>query len=249
MNALDVRNLTVAFGGPTVIRDLSFSVRPGERLVLFGPNGAGKTTLFNVISGLVTRFQGSIAMFGTDVGARNVSKRVALGLGRTFQITTLFPDLTVLESTILALQAGESSRFAMFRPLLSYEGCRDQAMELLSAWGIAGRAQSFTRVLSYGEQRQVELVLALARRPRLLLLDEPAAGLSVSETEIVEEMIEKMERDVTLLMVEHDIEMAMRVADRVLVMQNGAYVTSGTPAEVHADPEVAKIYFGEQHGA
>lgn len=248
MNALDIRNLTVAFGGLTVIRDLSFSVASGERLVLFGPNGAGKTTLFNAISGLVARYQGTIQVFGADIGTESVSKRARLGLGRTFQITTLFPDLTVLESAMLALQAAERSRFGMFRPLLSYENCRDSAMDLLGAWGLAGRVHSQTKVLSYGEQRQVELVLALARQPKLLLLDEPAAGLSIAETEIVENMIEKIKRDVTILMIEHDIEMAMRVADRVLVLQNGVYVTSGSPAEVHADPEVVKIYFGDQHG-
>lgn len=249
MIALDVRNLKVAFGGLEVIRDLSFTVEAGERLVIFGPNGAGKTTLFNVISGIVPRFQGTILMTGIDIAALGVSERVHRGLGRTFQLTTLFPDLTVIESAMLALKAADASRFNMFKPLAAYRERRDQAMQLLSDWGLADRAMAVTKVLSYGEQRQVELVLALARNPKLLLLDEPAAGLSLAETEIVETMIGRMDRRVTVLMIEHDIEMAMRVADRILVLQNGTYVTSGIPSEVHADPEVARIYFGDRHGA
>ncbi|GMO93314.1 ABC transporter ATP-binding protein [Bradyrhizobium sp. TM239] len=248
MNVLEVRNLTVTFGGIAVLSDLSLAVAKGERLVLFGPNGAGKTTLFNAISGAITPAGGSISVFGCDVASMSISRRVGLGLGRTFQITTLFPDLTVLESTMLALQAGARSRFGMFKPLLAYESCRDEAMEMLNQWGVGGRAASLTKQLSYGEQRQVELVLALARHPKLLLLDEPAAGLSIAETEIVERMISKMQRDVTILLIEHDIDLAMRLADRVTVLQNGRHVKSGSPTEIHSDPEIAKIYFGDQHG-
>lgn len=248
MHVLEVQQLTVAFGGLTVLSDIEFSVPEGERLVLFGPNGAGKTTLFNTISGFVTPRNGAIRLFGGDIATRSVSQRVGLGLGRTFQITTLFPELTVLESAMLALQAQRPSRFGMFKPLLGYEACLTDAMVMLERWGIAHRASTLTRQLSYGEQRQVELVLAMARRPKVLLLDEPAAGLSIAETEVVETMIEQMPRDITILLIEHDIDMAMRLADRVLVLQNGRHVTSGTPQEVHSNPAVAKIYFGEQNG-
>jgi branched-chain amino acid transport system ATP-binding protein len=247
MTALAVHDLSIAFGGLSVISSLSFSVREGERLVLFGPNGAGKTTLFNAISGFCKPARGSIDLFGRDVTALDVAERVGLGLGRTFQVTTLFPELSVLESTMLALQAGAPSRFAMFRSLMSYSDFRAEAMQLLADWGIQGRENILTKNLSYGEQRQVEIVLALARKPKLLLLDEPAAGMSIAETEIIEAMIKGMSRDVTVLLIEHDVEMAMRLADRMIVLHNGRFVASGTPQEIHSDPEIAKIYFGEQY--
>jgi branched-chain amino acid transport system ATP-binding protein len=247
MTALAVRDLSAAFGGLSVISDLSFSVDEGERLVLFGPNGAGKTTLFNAISGFCKSTRGSIELFGKDVTDLGVADRVGLGLGRTFQVTTLFPELSVLESTMLALQASTPSRFAMFRPMMSYSAFRAEAIRLLADWGIRDRENVLTKNLSYGEQRQIEIVLALARKPRLLLLDEPAAGMSIAETEIIETMIKEMSRDVTVLLIEHDVEMAMRLADRMIVLHNGRFVASGSPQEIHSDPEIAKIYFGEQY--
>ncbi len=248
MNALDIRNLTLRFGGLKAIDQLSFSVPMGERLVIFGPNGAGKTTLFNVITGLFAPTEGTLRMFGQDLSNLSVSQRVAMGLGRTFQITTLFPRLTVLESAMLAIQAGEPGRFNMFRPLVSSRGIRSRALALLDEWGVAAQANTFTNSLSYGEQRQVELVLALARKPRLLLLDEPAAGLSVAETAKVEGMVARFPREITVMLIEHDVEMALRLADRVLVLQQGALATSGTPDEIRNDPMVAEIYFGAEHG-
>ena len=247
MSALDIRNLTLRFGGLKAIDDLSFSVPVGERLVIFGPNGAGKTTLFNVITGLFAPTEGSVRMFGTDLAGHDVAGRVAMGLGRTFQISTLFPRLTVLESAMLAIQAGRPGRFNMFRPLASSKAIRSRALGLLDEWGVADKANTFTMNLSYGEQRQVELVLALAREPRLLLLDEPAAGLSVAETARVEAMVASFPRDITVVLIEHDVDMALRLADRVLVLQQGALATSGTPDEIRNDPMVAEIYFGADH--
>ncbi len=248
MTALVVDHLVVRFGGLDVIDDLSFSVRAGERLVIFGPNGAGKTTLFNVITGQLHPTAGRVLLFGQDITAASVARRVDLGLGRTFQIATLFPRLTVLESAMLAVQAGAPHRFVMHRAVHSYAGTRRRALELLEAWDLAPRADIETRRLAYGEQRRIELVLALARRPRLLLLDEPAAGLSAEETAAVVAMIREMPRDVTIMLIEHDVDMALQLADRVLVLQHGRLLADGDPTSIRHDPQVAEVYFGAGRG-
>ena len=279
MTALAVDHLVVRFGGLDVIDDLSFSVRAGERLVIFGPNGAGKTTLFNVITGQLHPTAGRVSLFGQDITAVSVAKRgglgargplqnapplsplatggprhhghgrrVDLGLDRTFQIATLFPRLTVLESAMLAVQAGAPHRFVMHRAVHSYAGTRRRALELLEAWDLAPRADIETRRLAYGEQRRIELVLALARRPRLLLLDEPAAGLSAEETAAVVAMIREMPRDVTIMLIEHDVDMALQLADRVLVLQHGRLLADGDPTSIRHDPQVAEVYFGAGRG-
>ena len=277
MTALAVDHLVVRFGGLDVIDDLSFSVRAGERLVIFGPNGAGKTTLFNVITGQLHPTAGRVSLFGQDITAVSVAGRgalgarralhlpapfprrtgrergaragpVDLGLDRTFQIATLFPRLTVLESAMLAVQAGAPHRFVMHRAVHSYAGTRRRALELLEAWDLAPRADIETRRLAYGEQRRIELVLALARRPRLLLLDEPAAGLSAEETAAVVAMIREMPRDVTIMLIEHDVDMALQLADRVLVLQHGRLLADGDPTSIRHDPQVAEVYFGAGRG-
>lgn len=247
MTALEVTGLSLQFGGLCALDDLSMAVEAGERLVILGPNGAGKTTLFNVISGMQRPTRGRIALFGQDVTGTSVARRVGLGLGRTFQIATLFPRLTVLESAMLAVQAGEPHRFVMHRAMGAYAGTRRRAIELLAAWQLDAKADQETRHLSYGEQRRVELVLALARRPRLLLLDEPAAGLSGEETAAVEAMVRQLSRDVTVMLIEHDVDMALRLADRVIVLQQGRLLASGTPGAIRDDPRVAEIYFGAGH--
>ncbi len=245
MSALSVENLTLSYGALCAIDSLSFEVADGERLVIFGPNGAGKTTLFNVITGLLAPSSGAVRLFGNDLAQLSTRKRVALGLGRTFQITTLFPRMTALESAMLAVQAGERWCFAMHRSIESFPKVRRRALELLDDWGIVGKADVQTQLLSYGEQRQLELVMALARGPRLLLLDEPAAGLSAAETATVESMIKRFSREITVLLIEHDVDMALRLADRVLVMQQGRLVVSGSPEEIRSDSRVAQIDFGE----
>ena len=247
MTALEVTGLSLQFGGLCALDDLSMAVEAGERLVILGPNGAGKTTLFNVISGMQRPTRGRIALFGQDVTGTSVARRVGLGLGRTFQIATLFPRLTVLESAMLAVQAGEPHRFVMHRAMGAYAGTRRRAIELLAAWQLDAKADQETRHLSYGEQRRVELVLALARRPRLLLLDEPAAGLSGEETAAVEAMVRQLSRDVTVMLIEHDVDMALRLADRVIVLQQGRLLASGEPEDIRRDARVAEIYFGAGH--
>ena len=246
MNALTVDALTHDFGGLRALDGVSLAVAVGERRVILGPNGAGKTTLFNVITGLLAPLGGSIRLFADDVTALAPYRRARLGLGRTFQITTLFPKLTVLESLLLAVQGAQASRFSLFRPASAYRALRQRAEALLAEWDLADRRDAPTRELSYGEQRQVELLLALAGRPRVLLLDEPTAGLSAAETTTVVAMIQRFPRDVTVLLIEHDMDVALTLADRITVMHQGRVLADGTRDAIHGDPRVAEIYLGTE---
>ncbi len=244
MIALAVERLTLDFGGLRAVADVSLEVPVGERRVILGPNGAGKTTLFNLITGLLTPLGGTIRLFADDITALAPYRRARLGLGRTFQTSTLFPRLTVMESVLLAVQGADRARFSLLRPQGSYRHLARRAEELLAEWDLADRRDATTRELSYGEQRQVELLLALAGRPRVLLLDEPTAGLSPAETATVVAMIERFPRDVTVLLIEHDMDVALALADRVTVMHEGRVLADGTREEVHADPRVTEIYLG-----
>ncbi len=244
MTALTVDGLTHDFGGLRALDGVSFTAGVGERRVILGPNGAGKTTLFNLITGLLSPVAGRIALFEHDVTRLAPYRRARLGLGRTFQITTLFPRLTVLESVLLAVQGADHARFALFRPRGTYRHLAERAEELLATWGLTDRCDVPTRELSYGEQRQVELLLALAGRPRALLLDEPTAGLAAAETATVVGMIQRFPRDVTVLLIEHDMDVALSLADRITVLHQGRVLAEGTREEVRADPRVTRIYLG-----
>ena len=244
MTALAVTGLTHDFGGLRALDRLSFEVPVGQRRVLLGPNGAGKTTLFNVITGLLAPLAGTIRLFDDDVTALAPHRRARLGLGRTFQVTTLFPRLTVLESVLLAVQGADRARFSIIRPRTAYRHLWEQADRLIDEWNLADRRDVSTRELSYGEQRQLELLLALAGRPRVLLLDEPTAGLAGPETTAVVKMVERFPRDVTVLLIEHDMDVALALADRVTVLHQGRVVAEGTRDEIQADPRVAEIYLG-----
>jgi len=244
VSALGVETLSHDFGGLRALNDVAFEVAEGERLVILGPNGAGKTTLFNVITGLLRPTAGRITVFGHDVTALAPHRRVRLGLGRTFQVTTLFPRLTVLDSVLLAVQGADRARFTLHRPRTAFPRLFARAEELLEAWSLAGQRDVPTRELSYGEQRQLELVLSLAPGPRVLLLDEPTAGLSPAETTAVADMIRRFPRDVTLLLIEHDMDVALDLAERVLVLHEGRIVAAGPRDDIKRDPRVAEIYLG-----
>jgi branched-chain amino acid transport system ATP-binding protein len=242
--ALGVDRLTHDFGGLRALDDVTLAVGGGERRVILGPNGAGKTTLFNMITGLLSPLTGTIQLFGDDVTTLSPYRRARLGLGRTFQINTLFPRLTVLESVLLAVQGADAARFSLWRPRSVYRHLERRAQDLLAEWNLADRRDVPTRELSYGEQRQVELLLALAGRPRVLLLDEPTAGLSAVETAAVVGMIQRFPRDVTVLLIEHDMDVALTLAERVTVMHQGRVLADGTRDEVRADARVTEIYLG-----
>jgi branched-chain amino acid transport system ATP-binding protein len=245
VSALGVQGLTHDFGGLRALADVSFDAGVGERLVILGPNGAGKTTLFNLVTGLLTPTAGRIRLLDRDVTGLKTHRRARLGLARTFQITTLFPRLTVLESVLLAVQGADPARFTLHRPATAFPRMFERAEQLLSEWGLADRRDAPTQRLSYGEQRQVELILALAGTPRVLLLDEPTAGLSPAETVSVAAMIRRFPRDLTVLLIEHDMDVALGLADRVIVLHQGRVLAQGTRDEIQNDARVAEIYLGE----
>jgi branched-chain amino acid transport system ATP-binding protein len=244
--ALEVSGLTKIFGGLTAVSGVSLSIAPGERRALIGPNGAGKTTLFNMIAGDLEPSSGRITLFGRDVTRFATHRRAALGLARTFQITTLFPNLTVLENLLLAVQALEPAKLVMFRPLSAYADLYRRASAILDPVGLTGKAHEPVRNLSHGEQRQLEIAMALAGRPRLLLLDEPTAGLSPAESPMMTALLRKLDPAITILIIEHDMDVAFGLTDRVTVLHNGRVVADGSRDAVRADPLVAEIYLGSE---
>lgn len=244
MSVLRVENVSKQFGGLLAVDAVSFELRRGERRAILGPNGAGKTTLFNMLGGQLLPSSGCIELFGTDVTQMAPYRRADLGLARTFQTTNLFPNLSVEENVILTLQVGERLRLAMHRPARSYGRIRLRLAEVLEQWSLQEHRNTHVRYLSYGEQRRLEIALALATGPRLLLLDEPTAGLSLEETRMVESLIAGLDRDVSVVLIEHDMDVAFEVADWFMVLHNGQVIADGPPDVVRNDPRVREIYLG-----
>jgi branched-chain amino acid transport system ATP-binding protein len=226
------------------VDDVSLTVGRGERRALIGPNGAGKTTLFNLVAGVLPVTAGSIRLFGEDVTGVPVHRRAARGLARTFQITNLFPGLTVLDNCLLAVQALTPVKFSMARPVGGYPHLRERARGLLAAVGLAAVDAVLVANLSHGEQRQLEIALALAGNPRLLLLDEPTAGLSPAESRLMADLLAGLDPAITVLMIEHDMDIALSLASRVTVLHYGRVIADGTREEIRADPQVREIYLG-----
>jgi len=224
-------------------------VREGERRAIIGPNGAGKTTLFNAIAGEVPVSAGSVRFAGRDVTRLRTHRRAALGIGRTYQITNLFAALTVEENVRLAVQSQNARRFSLLGagPPTGMEAQRVE--EALATSGLAGRRRDATRTLSYGEQRQLEFALALASKPSVLLLDEPAAGLSAAERLVMAQTIDALPRTLTLVLIEHDIDLALRLVDHVTCMHNGSVLVEGSPDAIRADARVQEVYLGRPHDA
>jgi branched-chain amino acid transport system ATP-binding protein len=242
--ALTVRDLAKVFGGLAAVDGVSLEVAAGERRVLIGPNGAGKTTLFHCITGTLKPSGGRVSLFGRDVTHDPEHRRTALGMGRTFQITNVFPDLTLAENMALALVGTDRRKWVLHRPLESFAEVRRRALEGLERVGLGGRAHQPAKLVSYGERRQLELALALNTDPKVLFLDEPCAGLAPAERQRISRMIAELPRDITLLMIEHDMDVALGLADRVTVLHQGRVILEGTPDEVRANPEVRDVYFG-----
>jgi branched-chain amino acid transport system ATP-binding protein len=242
--ALSLTNVAKAFGGLRAVDDVSLTVRPGERRAIIGPNGAGKTTLFSLISGEQPLTGGRITLFGQDVTGLPPHRRAALGLARTYQITNLFPRLTVLDNCLLAVQALLPVKFHLHRPLGQYPQLFVRARAVLESVGLADRAHAAVRNLSHGEQRQLEIALALAGSPRLLLLDEPTAGLSPAESQLMTALLKRLDPTITILLIEHDMDVAFEVTDRITVLHYGRVVADGLGAEVKASPLVQEIYLG-----
>src|SRR5262245_46115026 len=241
---LGLAGLSVAFGGLRAVDGVTLAVAPGERRALIGPNGAGKTTLFNLIGGELRPAAGEIMLFGHDVTRLAPERRARRGLARTYQVNTLFPSLTVIENLLLAVQGRERRRLLLHRPVAAYPHLRDRAREVLASVGLSAVEERTVRQLSHGEGRQLEIALALAGRPRLLLLDEPTAGLSASESQSLTRMLKRLDPDLTLLIVEHDMDVAFSLSRRVTVLHNGRVVADGACEEVRKDARVAEIYLG-----
>jgi branched-chain amino acid transport system ATP-binding protein len=241
---LQLDGVTRRYGGVCAVDGVSFEVEAGERHVVIGPNGAGKTTLFKLISRLESCSDGRISVFGRDV-TRMAPHRVAhLGIARTYQITQVFGALSVLENVLLAVQGPLRSKFRMLRPALGQGALVAKARETLDRVGLGHRIDRLADELGHGEQRQLELGLALASDPKLLLLDEPAAGLSGADRATIRDLVGGLPDDVTVLLIEHDMELALGLADRVTCLHNGALVAQGTPDEIRADEHVKDIYLG-----
>jgi len=242
--AIEVERLAKVFGGLRAVDDVSLSVAAGERRVLIGPNGAGKTTLFHCIAGTLQASAGNVLMFGTDITTLAEHRRIGLGMGRTFQISNVCTDLTVMENVQLAMLGADRRKWIMHRPAHLLSDLRERGSRELSRVSLAGRADETVKFLSYGERRQLELALALASNPKVVLLDEPCAGLSPSERQRFSGLIRELPRDITLVMIEHDIDIALALADRVTVLHRGSIIFDGTPGEVKTNGQVREVYFG-----
>ncbi len=246
---LQLDDVGVQFGGLKAVDGVRLSIPLGQRRAIIGPNGAGKTTLFNAIAGLVPPTTGRIHLDGADITHHPVHIRARMGLGRTFQITNLFARLSVDENLRLALRGPTPGKFALFaKDRLS--GAQMELQEsALDICRMRHRRTTTVANLSYGEQRQLELAMALAARPRLLLLDEPAAGLSPSERDIVANIIRDLPRDLTLVLIEHDMDLVLSLVDHVTCLNNGRLLAEGSPDVIRADPEVRRVYLGTPHHA
>ena len=242
--ALEVRNLRKSFGGIAVTQDVSFSVQPGERRLIIGPNGAGKTTLFNQIAGEIASDGGSIHIFGQDVSRLPVRRRAHLGVSRTYQVITLFGRDTLLHNVVLGILGVDRRRFEALRTLASEEELHARAQQVLETVGLGARAHARASEISYGEQRRVEIAVAMAQKPRLLLLDEPLAGLSPDERKIVRDLIAAIPRETTIVMIEHDMDMALAFAERIALLHYGQLVVEGDRETVVKDPRTREVYLG-----
>jgi branched-chain amino acid transport system ATP-binding protein len=241
---LDIRGLSVRFGSLRAVDNVSIAVAPGERRGVIGPNGAGKSTLFNAISGEIRPTGGSVRLRGRDITALPPHRRARLGIARTFQTTMLCPRLLVVENVILSLAALRPVRYQCLLPLERYADLRDEAVRLLAQVQLDGRADRPVHTLGHGEQRQVEILLALAQRPALLLLDEPTAGLAPGDATLVTAMLRNYPRDVTIVLIEHDMDVVFDIVERITVLHHGAVVADGAPGEIRADATVQEIYLG-----
>jgi branched-chain amino acid transport system ATP-binding protein len=249
MEVLKVERLSKNFGGLRVLQNVSFTLGIGEKVALIGPNGAGKTTLINVISGLLFPTAGRIYVSGRDVTHLPLHRRASLGLARSFQINTLFFNLTLLENAILAIQGTKHSYFRMIRPLTFYHELFTEAQKLLEIVGLWEKKDVPITGLSHGEQRQVEIALALASKPKLLLLDEPNAGLSIAETAAVINITRNLPVDTTVFFCGHDMDLVFSMADRVVVLYYGQIIAEGIPKEIQANTTVREIYLGAEEAS
>jgi branched-chain amino acid transport system ATP-binding protein len=241
---LELRALSKSFGGLRAVRDVTLKIMPGDRKAIIGPNGAGKTTLFNLITGIFPATSGQVVLFGQDVTRWPSHRRTALGMARTFQITSLFPKLTVLDNVLLAIQGLRRSKFVMWRFLSSYRDFYDRAHGLLERARFLDRKDTEVRYLSHGEQRQLEIILGLASDPKILLLDEPAAGLSSGESSEMIRFLAHLDRNLAILLIEHDMDVVFDVAEHISVLHFGEILEAGAAEQIRRSEKVQQVYLG-----
>ena len=245
---LALRHLRKRFGGLAVTDDVTLDVMPGEIHAIIGPNGAGKTTLIHQISGVLPVDSGGILFAGRDITPLSMPRRARLGLARSFQITSVIPAFTALENTALGVQAGAGTSFRFFRPASSEARLNAPAMEALEAVGLGARAHPPAGAMSHGEKRQLDLAIALATQPRLLLLDEPLAGAGPEETERLIGILRELKSRYTIVLVEHDMQAVFALADTISVLVYGRVIATGAPEAIRANAEVRSAYLGEDEG-
>jgi branched-chain amino acid transport system ATP-binding protein len=245
MTALAVSNLCKSFGGLRVTSDINLNVAPGERRLIIGPNGAGKTTLFNLITGELAPDSGTVSLLGRNVTRVPTRDRAHLGMARTYQIITLFARDTIQHNVTLALLGLSPLRWNPLRPLKRQPHLAKLACDALGRVGLDQIAQRPLSETSYGERRRVEIAMALAQNPKVLLLDEPFAGLSIDERQEVRKLLHAIPRDVTIVMIEHDMDVALDFADRITLLHFGEVIVEGTRAEVVSNPRTREVYLGD----
>jgi ABC-type branched-subunit amino acid transport system ATPase component len=246
---LETRKLCKSFGALTVAANIDFRLETGARHALIGPNGAGKTTLVNMLTGRLAPSSGRILLGGDDITGLRQAARVKRGLGRTFQINTLFRDLPALDNVALGIAERSGIAGRMWRPASSFREIREEAMELLAMLGLADDAASRILDLPYGKQRLVEIAIALGLKPKVLLLDEPAAGVPSLESGRILQVLDNLPRDIAILIIEHDMDVVFRFARKITVLVQGEVLIEGTPDEIAGDRRVHQVYLGEQrHG-
>jgi branched-chain amino acid transport system ATP-binding protein len=246
MNSLETKNLCKRFGALTVAENINFALEPGARHALIGPNGAGKTTFVNMLTGVLAPSSGEIMLGGEDITRFAQAKRVKRGIGRTFQINSLFRGLSVLDNVALGIAERNGVGHRMGRPASGYTEIIDESVELLKTLGLGEDAALRVRDLPYGKQRLVEIAIALGMKPRVLLLDEPAAGVPSLESHRILEVLAGLPAGIAILIIEHDMDLVFRFARRITVLAAGAVLMEGTPHEVGADPRVRQVYLGEK---
>ncbi len=244
---LETENLCKSFGALTVADGIDFRLQAGDRHALIGPNGAGKTTFVNMLTGVIRPSAGRILLGGEDVTRARQEARVKRGLGRTFQITSLFRSLPVLDNVALAVAERVGTAHRVWKPASSHAEVRTESMELLSTLGLADEALTRVADLPYGKQRLVEIAIALGLKPRVLLLDEPAAGVPSEESHRVLDTLERLPAHIAILIIEHDMDLVFRFARRITVLVQGEVLVEGTPEEIARDTRVHQVYLGEQH--
>jgi branched-chain amino acid transport system ATP-binding protein len=246
---LEVRGLTKRFGALLASDNVDLEVREGETHAVIGPNGAGKTTLIAQLAGNLRPDAGRVRFAGEDVTALSPQARSRKGFARSFQITSVYSDFTALENVMLAVQAHAGHSFSFWRPAREEQALFSPARAILDEVGLGGRSDVLAANLAHGEQRQLEIATALATRPRLMLLDEPVAGMGVEETRHMIEFLSTLKGEKTIILVEHDMDAVFSLADRVSVLVYGRIIATGTPQEIRANPEVRRAYLGEEVGA